>query len=1096
MLKHEDIIRGLSDSDKIHILGNVRNLSGKRYRLAGIPEISVGDMRTLCDGEYPSARALVCSWDERLIRAGAIHGANAAAEDGAKLVLCESPMAAIAPLSRSLGEEPLLSAMYVAEQARAVKERGMIPVLSGLGLDTVEALWQDEELDGTFVERFVTQPFGKLSDKAYVERIGQKDLCTAIERDRVIRLKVSAKETAACVTRGETFLEGSEEALDAALTRYKQLKKSIENGGATSEELNAAVSEGKAVSPESIDEAVDRIIELARNVSEARRDIGAERDEGLEAEALLCSSVLVENKGALPLKKGSKVALIGDIAETLGLFGEISEKLVSAGYLVTGSCRGYDITRDRDPNESLLRGARDLAKEADTAVVFLGKCTSRYGAAKNSSLPANQQHLLYALAAARVKIVAIMCHGYTLTQTLSRDCSALMLTDLEARRSASAVAGMLSGEYAPSGRLASCLYTDKQVATLKRFKRGEGIRTGMLVGYRYCCTAGESSEYPFGHGLTYTSFAYSGITVSGGKLRFTVKNVGKRAGTETAQVYIGLEDSSVLRPDKELIGYRRLSLEAGASETVEMDIGYHLNIPKVADPVTGEPVIEKGAYKIYVGASSADTRLTATLSAGERELTSDGKRRCDYIHSESNIILDNFKMEAEIETMKRSSFNFIIGGSSIGLAMILKLYCAFSGAEALFFDLFAAFLAVFGVAMFIMETVKRNRQYNEARTLAAEKTAHAFEDAEHLPAYNAEMMFREEFDTEAENVTEVQESHADEAEYFKHIDKEQSFATAARDFERFAVEKGYKLSSDTVKSIFASMAASRLLVLRDMSKAEISSLVTLLSAYFDSPVFIDSATGFDSDEAVLFRRNASGDRAKTEVFHAVEAARNASERVHIAAITDVSPTELSSYFSSYARFAGNPMGGCSVAAVNEGGVHTTYLLPSNLWFVLGLSENAKLTELPDFVSEVASVCKISADKVTPAAEYSHFSKVSSYQIDYLCDRLASAASIDEDMWKKIDRLVELVGAYAPYRVGNKMWLCLEKYALVMASCECEPAHAVDAATAAKLLPAVLSAVQGKIGEDDRSVGEIVESVFGEYGADACLNLIKATGAQM
>lgn len=1096
MLKHEDIIRGLSDSDKIHILGNIRNLSSKRYRLAGIPEISVGDLRALADGEYPSAKALICSWDERLVRASAVHSANVKANEGARLVLCESPLASVAPLSRSLGEEPLLSTMYVSAQVRAVRERGMLPVISGLGLDGEESLWQDGELDGTFVERFVSQPFGAFADNAYIEKIGERDLCLGIDKSRVLRMRVSAKETALSVTRGETFLEGSEEALDAALTRYKQIKKAIESGGATSEELNTAISDGKAVSPEAIDEAVDRIIELAYAVSEVRRDIGAEREEGLEAEAIISSSVLIENKGALPLKKGSKVALIGDMAMSSGLSEEISQRLISSGYAVVGSCRGYELSRERDPNESLLREARDLAKKADTAVLFLGRRGESIAPSKYPSLPANQQHLLYALADAGVRIVAIMCHGYTVTESIDKDCAAVMLTDLEASRSAHAVAGMLSGEYAPSGRLALCLYTDRQIAQLRRFKRTEGIRTGMFVGYRYCCTAGESAAYPFGHGLTYTSFAYSGMTIGGGKLRFTVKNVGKRAGTETAQVYIGLEDSSVLRPARELIGYRRLSLEAGASVTVEMDIGYHLNIPRVADPVTGEPVIEKGAYKIYVGASSEDTRLTASLSAGERQLTSDGKRRCDYIHSESNIISDNFKMEARIEAMKKSAFNFIVGGAAIALAMILKLYCAFSGAEALFFDLFAACIAVFGVAMFIIETVKRNKQYNEAKAAASEKTAQAFENAEELPVYNSELMFREEFDTEAENTVEAQQSHTDEAEYFKHINKEQSFATAARDFERFAAEKGYKLSGDTVKSIFAAMAASRLLVVRDMSKAEISSFVTLLSAYFDSPVFIDSALGLDSDESVLFRRNASGERAKTEVFHAIEAAKNASERVHIAAITDVAPAELASYFSSYASYAGNPKGGCSVSAVNDGGVHTTYLLPSNIWFVLGLSEGARLTDLPDFISEIASVCKISAERVTPAAEYSHFDKFSSHQMDYLCDRLASFDSIDEDMWKRVDRLAELVSAYAPYRIGNKMWLCLEKYALVMVACECEPAHALDAATASTLLPSVLSTVRGKMGENDRGIGEIIESVFGEYGAEACLTLVKATGAEM
>lgn len=137
---------------------------------------------------------------------------------------------------------------------------------------------------------------------------------------------------------------------------------------------------------------------------------------------------------------------------------------------------------------------------------------------------------------------------------------------------------------------------------------------GLYIGYRYYLTADVKVRFPFGYGLSYTSFQYEDLVVTTDRITVTVKNTGQREGTEIVQLYIGKKDTKIFRPQRELKGFARVSLAPGESKKVEIiidDKAYrYWNIK------TGQWEIEGGNYQIMVGASCIDIRLT-----GETEIT-------------------------------------------------------------------------------------------------------------------------------------------------------------------------------------------------------------------------------------------------------------------------------------------------------------------------------------------------------------------------------------------------------------------------------------------------------------------------------------------
>ncbi len=1116
MLKHNDIISQLSERDKITLLSDLSKMSGELHERLDMPAVNVGNIEDFCANELPSPTAMANSWNMQLIGKVAQRSAKNAKLSGKNFLEIPGPKAKINPYRHALSEDPLLASAVSEEYLNAADREKIACGIRGFGILRDETEFLDEKPDAQFIHKYLTEPFSRLADNTEcIAVLPEKDLADAaynsvnfsllkdIEAENICRGKYALYNSAATdktvtyMQHGATLINGSALALESALNNYKKIQNGIVHGTATTEKLNEEVTSGKAISPDAVDLALDRLLDFAFDVNKISMTESCDNvDADIALRAMLESVVLLKNSNSLlPLKKHLKICAIGDIVKEseTSFIDSLKDYIEAKGDSFIGYSQGYDIDRDRSPE--LILSAVNLAREADVVLLFLGLGAKRAKKAHKTrkiSIPANQQELLYKLGTMKERIVAIMPPEASIDVAIPNNCAAIMHAPLNLSCSARAIAMIISGDFSPCGKLASTVYvnTDKEYIEYKTHRLRDRLKVGQFIGYRYYDTAGAPQEFPFGHGLGYVKFEYSKLKLSNGTATFTVKNCSKRAGSEIAQVYMGRTDTGVLRPEKELCAFTKIHLSPKEKKTVTLKF----DIPKVFDPSSSTYTTEFGDYTVYVGSSLSDIRLQGSITDSSGEILSDNAHLSDYIHTKSNITKDNFKLEAAIPTMKRSIFNIVAGAVALALALILKMYCFFEGLSTGFLDWFSITLAGAGIVFFVVEAVRRSRIDAEEKHNLDKINEENFKEAEQISNYSAGQMFAEEFDMFSEDIAHEMEIHSTESDsnHFSYIDKEQSFEIAAREFELFAYERGVKFSHDAVRKLFASISASRLVVINGMLDEDFGKMMLMLSNYFETAPYIDTVDDtYLGSGRVLFNVDEYGNRTKTHVNLAVEAAGKVPQSIHFAALTNVKPENLPIYFNPFVNYAKNPLGACYIPVVNDKNIETSFYLPQNVWFVLNLAEGESADNLPDYIAEIATVNMMDILPCESAAQHSHVHPFSFYQLDYLSEKVSSKFSIDEDTWKKIDHLEEYVNDRAEFKIGNKMWLCLEKYAYVFMACGGDKDSAIDEAVSAKLVPTIMSVLKNVLSADDMNLSDTVEMILGEERAEACKALIYA-----
>ena len=1114
MLKHYEIINRMSDSEKIHLLCDIRNLSEERYRMAGIPEIKLDSMDEFCGDEYPLSYALANSWDLSLIGRTADALIEKSMACGVDFLRMPDPKIKLSPYRRALSEDPLLASELSGEYLRAADRAGMDTCLGEFGFHPDETEFADDTPDARLLREFLEKPFRRAAEqtKSCKAFLTLQDLdgtpyanvntalAEAASKDLgvlPIYRRASNENTVPYIEEGRLFLSGAPLIAESALSRYKSLMKNIRQGIQTEEDLAEEEKKNRVLSSEKLDEAMDRLLDFIFSVSDKKTVFNLTPKEELMREAAEKSVVLLKNgANRLPLKKVKKIALIGDIAfdgeaEEHSPAGQCKKELTALGYQVVGMQRGYELKQSR--SEQMIGPAEELVKEADVAVVFFGLGENRVekaSRAKKISLPANQMALLDRLEPYKNKIIAVMPSDAPADIGMPKHCAAILLAPFTTKFGAEVLVRTLTGKLNPSGKLSCTLYTgsDALYRRYRTYRKRDGLKQGTLIGYRHYDTSGEETAFPFGHGLGYSAFAYSGLSVKNGEVSLTVKNVGKMAGDEIVQIYAGKEDSVLIRPKKELCAFSRVSLKPGEKRSLT----FPLVLPEVYSEKTGEYVTEGGRYTIYAGASVSDIRLTCRTTENGASVDAERQFMSDYIHTKSNIITDNYKLEAKIKTMKRSIFNLAAGMTAIVMAVVLRLYCFSMAVDSDFFTWFEVFLGVLGVALFIREGIQRNAMRRSERKLLEAKNEEAFADAERISKYEAEAMFAEEFDV-AEEQTASQEKEslvgAVETEYLDFVDKDQSFENAAREFEIFAKERGRKFRSEDCKKIFSALAGSRLLVVTGMNGKDFQSLLHLLSDYFETSLHMDGVdASYRSGERVLFRSDELS--AKTHVHLAMDEARTAPQSICLAGLTNVVGKELAQYFTAFMTYVKNPLSNYPVKVLNDMNAETVYDISPNLWFVLNLAEGESAAALPDFIAESAAVISLSHVECKESEQHTQVRKFSYYQMDFLAEKAVSGASVHEDVWKRVDRLEEFAQRYTSFAIGNKLWLSFEKFAYVYLACGGGEAEALDEATAARLILPMMLLLNETLPADDQGFADTVETAFGEDHAEACKKMIK------
>lgn len=412
------------------------------------------------------------------------------------------------------------------------------------------------------------------------------------------------------------------------------------SGGLNTKKIIDAVNSGE-LDIEILNKRVDTVVDLiikSKPALEKEHTCDYDANHKLAQKVAEGSMVLLKNDGnILPVKKGQKLAVIGQMAKSPRFQGAGSsvinptrldnafdclEKLGADVTYADGYEKGKDVI-----NDSLVAEAVKNAKEADIAIVFAGLTEEFEGEGydrETIDIPNCHNNLISEVCKANKNTVVVLAGGSVINMPWINEVKGLLNSCLGGQAGGAAVANILTGKVNPSGKTSETYplaFSDNP--TYGNYPGGPVTsehRESVYIGYRYYDKAEKEVLFPFGYGLSYTTFEYSDIKLSANDIKdtdtvtvsFKIKNTGDVDGAEIAQIYVADKESTIFRPVKELKGFKKVFLKPGEEKEISAELSkrafafFNVNC--------SDWTVETGEFDILVGASSRDIKLSATVN--------------------------------------------------------------------------------------------------------------------------------------------------------------------------------------------------------------------------------------------------------------------------------------------------------------------------------------------------------------------------------------------------------------------------------------------------------------------------------------------------
>ena len=653
-MKYKDLISSLTLEEKSSLLSGKGNFTTKGVERLGIPEMFLSDgphgvrkqagaadhlglNESLPATCYPTAATVANSWDIALAEELGEHlGAECVAQRvnillGPGLNMKRSPLCGRA--FEYFSEDPYLAGKLAAAYIRGIQSKGVSACPKHLAANSQETLRMSSDSvvdERTLREIYLTGFEIAVKEgrpKAIMSSYNKINGTYANEDKKLLRdILVDEWGFEGLVV--SDWGGSNDHVSGVAAGSHLEMPAP----GAYSDcEVADAVRSGK-LSMAVLDERVDEYLNVLFSTiipEHAHTEFEVEGHHTFARRAAAESVVLLKNEGALlPVSPNKKVAVIGDFAETPRYQGAGSsvvnptvvdnglESLKGSGLNIVGYAQGF--RRDGVEDVSLRAAAVELAGKADVVLLYLGLAESSESEGLDRAhmkLAEEQNKLVSAVAAANLNVTVVLSCGSAVELPWCDSLSAIVHGYLGGQAGAAAMADVLTGKVNPSGKLAETYairYEDSPA--YKHFPGTEytaEYREGLFIGYRYYDTADVPVRFPFGYGLSYTTFAYSEIKAAEKEVAFTLTNIGATAGAEVAQVYVGKRDSKLFRPAKELKGFAKTVLRPGESKTITIPLDDKAF--RFFNVKSGKWEVEEGTYQVYVAASITDVRLTAEV---------------------------------------------------------------------------------------------------------------------------------------------------------------------------------------------------------------------------------------------------------------------------------------------------------------------------------------------------------------------------------------------------------------------------------------------------------------------------------------------------
>ena len=663
MLKHKDLISQMTLKEKASLCSGKDFWHLKSIERLGLPEIMVGDgphglrkqnaeNKKVGIGNsypatcFPTAVTTACSWDRDLIYKMGQALAEECLQHGVSVLLGPGVNMKRSPLCgrnfEYFSEDPELAGEMGAAFIAGVQSKGIGTSLKHFAGNSQEMkrMTSNSIIDERALREIYLRAFEKAVKKSQpwtvmnAYNLLNGTYCSENDwlQNKVLRDEWGFK--------GAVVSDwGAVNDRVAGLNAGNDLEMPS-SGGVNDAKIVEAVKCG-VIDETTLDERVDKLIDIILK-GVANKKPGYKFD--VKAHNLLSrqiaeqSMVLLKNDGnILPLKRveGEYVAVIGAFADNPRYQGAgssiINPTMIDSGRRAFNNspisvkfADGYDRSGKRKNEDAYITEACNLAKNASKAVVFIG-LTDDYESEgfdrSTMKLPDGHNRLVEAVSRVNDNVIVVLEGGSPVEMPWADDVKAILNAYLGGQSVAPAIVDVLTGKANPCGKLAEtypvCL---KDTPTSFRYpdsKEDVQYRESIFIGYRYYDKVERNVRFPFGFGLSYTSFEYSDIKLKkknltkgeGAKVTFTIKNTGDVAGSEIAQVYVAKPESKIFRAPKELKGFVKIHLEPGEEKKVTVELDDRAFA--FWNTATENWCVESGEYKILVGASSRDIRLEA-----------------------------------------------------------------------------------------------------------------------------------------------------------------------------------------------------------------------------------------------------------------------------------------------------------------------------------------------------------------------------------------------------------------------------------------------------------------------------------------------------
>ncbi|MFT4143830.1 MAG: glycoside hydrolase family 3 C-terminal domain-containing protein [Mobilitalea sp.] len=656
MLKNQSIIDKMSLEEKAAMMSGRDTWTTVAYERYGIPSIFLSDgphglrkqagaadhlglNASLPSTCFPTAATVANSWDEKLGEELGEYLGEEAAALGVDMILGPGLNIKRSPLCgrnfEYFSEDPYLSGKMAAAYIRGIQKKGVAACPKHFAANSQELrrMTNDSVMDERTFREIYTTGFEIAVKEGKAKAImSSYNLINGVYANESTHLlqEILVKEWDFDGVVVSDWGGSNDHVLGVQNGSHLEMPSTGKMGA---KELVKAVESGR-LKAQVLDQRVDELLSVIFDISDAakkpkKRDFDKKLHHNFAEKVAKESIVLLKNDDSiLPLSKGAKITIIGDFADKPRYQGAGSSMVnptkidstltVIDDYdvVLTAYEQGYE--RNKKTDVKLLESAKVAAKQSEYVLIYAGLDEIRETEGMDRTdmkMPQNQLELIDEITKVNNNVIVILSAGSVVEMPWIHKVKAVVHGYLSGQAGASAMLDVLTGNYNPSGKLNETYPVKYEDTPAYQYfpgkERTSEYRESLYVGYRYFESVGKEVLYPFGYGLSYTTFTYSDLRVTKEGASFCLKNSGKVDGAEVCQLYIGNSSNQIFRPIRELKGFKKVFLKAGEEKEVFLPFDdkafryYHIH--------TNQWEVEGGTYTVEVGINSKEIVLQSTI---------------------------------------------------------------------------------------------------------------------------------------------------------------------------------------------------------------------------------------------------------------------------------------------------------------------------------------------------------------------------------------------------------------------------------------------------------------------------------------------------